>query len=79
MNTNIKVMLSAFGIAALLASPAIAKPVPQHSVTPSAAYIPYNARASVAPYGTFESGPYTPSRPAPAHGVSPDFQNGHPE
>ncbi|HSV22549.1 MAG TPA: hypothetical protein VLJ17_05910 [Xanthobacteraceae bacterium] len=79
MNTNMKVMLSAFGIAALLASPAIAKTVPHHSVAPSAAYIPYDARASVAPYGAFEGGPYTPSRPAPAHGVSPDFQGGHPE
>jgi len=79
MNTNMKVMLSALGAAALLVSPALAYTVPQRNVAPSAGYIPYDARASVAPYGTFEGGPYTPSLPAPTHGVSPDFQNGHPQ
>jgi len=80
MNTNMKVMLSALGVAALLASPAMARTVPQHrSVAPSAAYVPYDARASVAPYGTFEGGPYTPSQPGPRHGLNPDFQSGHPQ
>jgi len=78
MNTSMKVMLSALGVAALLASPAMARTV-HHSVAPSAAYIPYDARGSVAPYGTFEGGPYTPSRPAPRYGVNPDFQSGHPQ
>jgi len=79
MNTNMKVMLSALGVAALLVAPAMAYTVPQRNVAPSAGYIPYDARASVAPYGTFEGGPYTPSQPAPTHGVNPDFQSGHPQ
>ena len=79
MNTNMKVILSALGVAALLASPAMAKTLPQRHVAPSAVYIPNDARASVAPYGTFEGGPYTPSQPAPTHGVNPDFQSGHPQ
>jgi hypothetical protein len=39
-------------------------------------YIPSDARGSVAPYGATEGGPYTPSMPAPAHGLNPDFQDG---
>jgi hypothetical protein len=39
-------------------------------------YIPSDARGSVAPYGATEGGPYTPSVPTPAHGLSHDFQDG---
>ena len=40
-------------------------------------YIPRDARGSVAPYGTGEGGPYTPSIPSPPHGYSRDFQDGY--
>lgn len=78
MRTNLKVILSAVGVAALLASPAMAKTVRHHHVTPSTIYIPNDARGSVAPYGygSFEGGPYTPSIPTPAHGLNRDFQDG---
>jgi hypothetical protein len=77
MRTNLKVLLSAVGVAAALTSPVMAKTV-RHHVAPSTVYIPSDARASVAPYGTREGGPYTPSSRAPAYGVNPDFQNGNP-
>ena len=63
-------------------------PAPQWNQVPSDArasvskvkrhrvYIPSDARGSVAPYGATEGGPYTPSMPAPAHGLNPDFQDG---
>ena len=76
MNTNLKVILSAVGVAAMLASPAMAKTVRHHHAAPSTIYIPSDARGSVAPYGGSESGPYTPSIPTPRHGVNPDFQDG---
>ena len=78
MRTNLKVILSAVGVAALLASPAMAKTVRHHHATPSTVYIPNDARGSVAPYGygSFEGGPYTPSIPTPARGLNPDFQDG---
>ena len=41
-----------------------------HRVAPSTAYIPRDARGSVAPYGATEGGPYTPSA------QTPDFQDG---
>jgi hypothetical protein len=79
MRTNLKVLLSAVGVAALLASPAMAKTVRHHHTAPSTVYIPNDARASVAPYsGAFEGGPYTPSMPESRYGVSRDFQNGNP-
>jgi hypothetical protein len=78
MRTNLKLILSAVGVAALLASPAMAKTVRHHHAAPSTVYIPSEARASVAPYGAFEGGPYTPSMPTPSYGESRDFQNGNP-
>ena len=79
MKTNMKLILSAIGVAALLASPAMAKTVKHRNAAPSVEYIPGDVRASVAPYGgTFEGGPYTPSQPQPRFGVNPDFQSGHP-
>jgi hypothetical protein len=61
-------------IAAVLASPAMAQQGrPQNAPPPN---IPRDARASVAPYGTNEGGPYTPSAPTLPHGTNRDFQNG---
>ena len=48
-----KAILSAAGVAALLASPAMAQQGRPHN-TPD---IPRDARASVAPYGANENGP----------------------
>ncbi len=77
MTMNLKVIMSAVGVAALLASPAMAKTVRhRHHVAPSTVYIPSDARGSVAPSSTFEGGPYTPSMPTPAHGLNRDFQDG---
>jgi len=73
MRMNLKTILSAAGVVALLASPAMAKSVRHHVVSP---YYPSDARGSVARYGTFEGGPYSPSIPSPAHGLSRDFQDG---
>jgi hypothetical protein len=38
--------------------------------------VPSDARASVAPYGLKEGGPYTPSIPASRCNTNRDFQNG---
>jgi hypothetical protein len=76
MRTNLKAILSAVGVATLLASPAMANTVRQHHAAPSTIYIPSDARGAVAPYRANEGGPYTPSMPTPAYGVNRDFQNG---
>jgi len=72
MKANLKVILSAVGIAALLASPAMAKQMRSEKRL----VVPSDARASVAPYGVNESGPYTPSIPTLPYGANRDFQNG---
>jgi hypothetical protein len=70
---NVKAILSVAAIAALLATPAMAQQGrPRNTPQPN---IPKDARASVAPYGTSEGGPYTPSAPALPHGTNRDFQN----
>ena len=82
MRTRMKGILSAVGVAALLASPAMAKTVRHHHNAPSA--VPSDAQGSAiryAPYrfvprGPAQSGPYTPDMPTPAHGLNPDFQDG---
>jgi hypothetical protein len=76
MRTNMKVILSAAGVAVLLASPAMAKTVRHHHAAPSTVYVPSDARGSVASYGAAEGGPYTPSMPTPMRGLSRDFQDG---
>jgi opacity protein-like surface antigen len=69
-----KAILLVAGIAALLASPAMAQQTrPQKTALPN---IPKDARASVAPSGAKEGGPYTPSIAASRYGASRDFQNG---
>jgi hypothetical protein len=78
MRRNLRVILSTVGVAALLASPAMAKTVRHRHVAPSTVYIPSDTRGSVTPYGygAAEGGPYTPSVPTPRHGLNPDFQDG---
>jgi hypothetical protein len=71
---NMKAILLVAGIVALLATPAMAQQGRPHN-TPQP-NIPKDARASVAPYGTNEGGPYTPSIPTQPHGTNRDFQNG---
>jgi hypothetical protein len=69
-----KAILSIAGIAALLASPAMAQQErPHNAAQPN---IQRDARASVAPFGANENGPYTPSIPTPPRGENRDFQNG---
>jgi DMSO/TMAO reductase YedYZ molybdopterin-dependent catalytic subunit len=72
MKANLKVILSAVGVAALLASPAMAKQTRHAKVL----VVPSDARASVAPYTLNEGGPYTPSMSTTRYGTSRDFQNG---
>jgi DMSO/TMAO reductase YedYZ molybdopterin-dependent catalytic subunit len=72
MKANLKVILSVVGVAALLASPAIAKQVRPAKLSA----FPSDARASVVPYGLNEGGPYTPSIPATRYNTNRDFQNG---
>jgi hypothetical protein len=70
MRTNLKMILSSLGVAALLVSPVLAKTERHHHVAPS------DARGYIAPYGTTEGGPYTPDMPASRHGLNQDFQDG---
>jgi len=72
MKANFKVILSVAGAAALLASPAMAKQMRPAKVLT----VPSDARASVAPYGVNEGGPYTPSVPTSRYNTNRDFQNG---
>jgi DMSO/TMAO reductase YedYZ molybdopterin-dependent catalytic subunit len=72
MKANLKVILSVVGIAALLASPAMAKQARYAKLS----VVPSDARASVAPYGLNEGGPYTPSTPTSRYNTNRDFQNG---
>ena len=83
MNTNLKVLLSAVGVAALLASPAFAKP--QHARHHALTNVPADAQASTT-YAPSDShvvivSPYSASTKSPAHDPSdsnfnPDFQLG---
>src|SRR5712671_7074654 len=73
MRTNLRVILSAVGVAALLASPAMAK---SHARTDQAAP-PYDAHASVAPYRPAQAVTvYAPDVRVQPHenGINPDFQ-----
>jgi hypothetical protein len=81
MTSNLKLILSAVGVAALLASPAMAKS--RHDVARSLANVPIDARAeafapapSVAPVATQRV--YAAEQPVPSHyrDLNPDFQLG---
>jgi hypothetical protein len=72
MKANLKVILSVVGVAAPLASPAMAKQVRPAKLL----VVPSDARASAAPYGLNEGGPYAPSIPTSRYDTNRDFQNG---
>lgn len=79
MTSNLKVMLSAVGVAALLASPAMAKShVRTHYAAPSIVGVPYDARAAVLPYRSPPAvtvyGADLPSLPHRNGSLDPDFQ-----
>jgi hypothetical protein len=67
MRANLTVILSAVSVAALLATPAMART--RHHYAPFYGY--YGAY-----YGGGGYGPYTPSIREPRHGYSHDFQDG---
>ncbi len=88
---KVKLISTVAGIAALLASPAMATqmqnwqpvPVPSHTyvyVAPHWAPYPVPHGMAYAPYVAprveHEFGPYTPSKPAPRYGTNGDFQGG---
>jgi hypothetical protein len=79
MTSNLKGILSAVGVAALLASPAVAKShVRTHHVAP--ATVPADAQAYAPAYVAHPLvTPYAPNVQQPAHetpGPNPDFQLG---
>ena len=74
MKANLKVILSAVGLAALLTPYAMAQQAQPRNAAPSTIRIPSDARGSVAP-PVNEGGPYTPSVPTSRNGDSRDFQN----
>ena len=80
MTSNLKLILSAVGVAALLASPAMAKSR-HHDVAHSLANVPSDARAETyVPATSYPASQrvYAPSQPVPAHygDLNPDFQLG---
>jgi hypothetical protein len=82
MRTNLKVILSAVGVAALLASPAMAKSHARaDQAAPSLVNVPYDAHGSVAPYAPAQAVTvYAPDLRAQPHengSVNPDFQLSH--
>jgi hypothetical protein len=54
MRRDLNAILSAAALAALLASPAVAKAPRHHHAAPSSVYIPSDARGSATPYGASE-------------------------
>jgi hypothetical protein len=74
MKANLKVILSCVGVAALLASPAMAKQARPHKA--ASFTVPSDARGSASVYGINEGGPYTPSIPTRPYGKQRDFQGG---
>ena len=81
MTSNLKLILSAVGVAALLASPAMAKSK-HHEGARALGNVPSDARAeSYAPatsYAPASQRVYAPDLPVPAHhgDLNPDFQLG---
>jgi hypothetical protein len=73
MSTSLKVALSAISVAALLASPAMAK-TRSHIIGPY-----YGSAGAYYGYGNSyvgAGGPYTPSLPTLRYGPNRDFQSG---
>lgn len=79
MTSNMKLIFSAVGVAALLASPAMAK-TNHHGAAPSETNVPANARGSASPYAQRPAvtpyGADVPQRAYETPGPSPDFQLG---
>jgi hypothetical protein len=76
MTSNLKVILSAVGVAALLASPALAKTQRHEQTAPSLANVPGDAHAS-ANFNASAVTVYSPDVKVQAHPTSslnPDFQ-----
>ena len=77
MTLNLKTILSAVGVAALLASPAMAKNQKHQHKAQTTINVPADAQASVNPYAPVVT-VYAPDVKAQAHttGLNPDFQLG---
>ena len=78
MASNLKIILSAVSVAALLASPAAAKTQRHQQTAPALVNVPADARASFAPNASVVT-VYSPDvrvQAYPMHGVNPDFQLG---
>jgi hypothetical protein len=78
MTLNLKTILTAVGVAALLASPAMAKTQRHQQKEPSLINVPADARASINPYAPAVT-VYAPDMKTQAHpisGLNPDFQLG---
>jgi hypothetical protein len=78
MKSNLKIVLSAVSVAALLASPALAKSHARlHQAAPSLSNVPSDARASVEAYGPAQR-VYSPNVYVPTQhgGLTPDRQLG---
>jgi hypothetical protein len=78
MTSNLKAILSAVGVAALIASPAMAKTKRQHQTAPSMISVPADAQASVNSLTPFVT-PYSANLKVHANlatSVNPDFQLG---
>jgi len=76
MTSNLKIILSAVGVAALLASSAMAKTERHQQATSPLVNVPADARASV---GTPLVTPYAPDvkvQANPTSSINPDFQLG---
>ena len=79
MTSNLKIILSAVGVAALLASPAMAKTERHHQAAPSLTNVPAEAHGSGAPNEAPAVTIYAPDLKVQAHstgGQNPDFQSG---
>jgi hypothetical protein len=78
MTSNLKIMLSAVGVAALLAFPAMAKAQRHQHKAPSLTNVPADAQASARTNGPAVT-VYAPDVKVQAHpinGLNPDFQLG---
>jgi len=79
MTSNLKTVLSAVGVAALLASPALAKTERHHQAVRSLVNVPADARASASTYNPTVVTPYSPDVKVQLHSngtLNPDFQLG---
>ena len=76
MTPSLKTILSAVGVAALLASPALAKTQRHQQAAPALTSVPTDAQASIGPNAAAVT-VYSPDVRVPAQpitGVNPDFQ-----